>query len=476
MEETLWRTVLGEIELTMSKGNFITWISPSRLLSIDNGVAIVFVPNIFYKERFETHFKSAVLSALQKQVSSLSNVIFTIDKAEGLTEQLSAELKPIDQPLREALETEQSPSPQNQSPPSEISSPQSYSSYPQLRQNTDNSPTIVRRLTFNTFVEGSNNRMAYSAALAISKDPGNRYNPFFIYGGVGLGKTHLMHAIANTILEIYPSKKALYVSCETFTNDYIDSIRARKMDVFKKTYRSVDVLLVDDVQFIANKEGSQEEFFNTFNTLHQSNRQIILAGDRPPTAIVGLEDRLSSRFGWGMVVDIQPANLETRMAILARKAGEKGVILSEDVAEFIATQAQSNIRELEGALNSVLGRCEVLQIPISTEAAKSALSGMYQGASRRGITSDSIISTVSEHFGISVSEICGKKRQNHLVYPRHIAMYVLRDQLGMSYPDIGKAMGGKDHTTVMHAVDKITAGRSQTHISQDLDAIRAKLV
>ncbi len=470
MEEALWRAVLGEIELTMSKGNFITWIKPSRLLSVEDGVAIVFVPNVFYKERFETHFKPQVLAALQKQVPSLSNVVFTVDTAENKTEQNT-----IDQPQPEHP---QSPSPASKENDldEKVDSPQPYSSYPQVRQNADISPTIVRRLTFNTFVEGSNNRMAFNAALAIGKDPGNRYNPFFIYGGVGLGKTHLMHAIANTILEADPSKTALYVSCETFTNDYIDSIRSRKMDAFKKTYRSVDVLLVDDIQFIANKEGSQEEFFNTFNTLHQGNRQIILAADRPPTAIVGLEDRLSSRFGWGMVVDIQPANLETRMAILARKAGEKGVTLPEDVAEFIASQAQSNIRELEGALNSVLGRCEVLQIPISFEAAKAALSGMYQGAGRRGITSESIISTVSEHFGISVSEICGKKRQNHLVYPRHMAMYVLRDQLGMSYPDIGKSMGGKDHTTVMHAVDKITAGRSQTHISQDLDAIRAKLV
>ncbi len=471
MEEQLWRAVLGEIELTMSKGNFITWIKPSKLISIDDGVAVVFVPNVFYKERFETHFKPEVLTALKKQVPSLSDVIFTVDKIEPLAEQNPIENPKNEEPERPQVEVEQ------EMPENQVSdTPQQHPSYPQVRQNTDNSPTIVRRLTFNTFVEGSNNRMAFNAALAIAKDPGNRYNPFFIYGGVGLGKTHLMHAIANTILADNPSKTALYVSCETFTNDYIDSIRSRKMDAFKKTYRSVDILLVDDIQFIANKEGSQEEFFNTFNTLHQSNRQIILAADRPPTAIVGLEDRLSSRFGWGMVVDIQPANLETRMAILARKAGEKGVTLPEDVAEFIATQAQSNIRELEGALNSVLGRCEVLQIPISIEAAKSALSGMYQGAGRRGITSESIISTVSEHFGISVSEICGKKRQNHLVYPRHMAMYVLRDQLGMSYPDIGKAMGGKDHTTVMHAVDKITAGRSQTHISQDLDAIRAKLV
>lgn len=470
MVDELWTIVLGELELTVSRGNFMTFVAPTKLISIDDGVATVYLPNVFFKQQFETHFKHLALDALRKQVPTLTGILLTVEKTN-----IAATPFPPDQPKKSV-----DPSITPEEVAEEIIPEQSayelptrHSTFPQPA--TDTSPTIVRRYTFTTFVEGSNSRMALNAALAIAQDPGNRYNPFFIYGGVGLGKTHLMHAIATAILEQNPNKTALYVSCETFTNDYIDSIRSKKMDLFKKKYRSVDILLVDDIQFIANKEGSQEEFFNTFNMLHQSNRQIILAADRPPTAILGLEDRLSSRFGWGMVVDVQSPNLETRMAILERKAQEKGTLLPPDVAEFIATQAQSNIRELEGALNSVLGRCEVLQIPLSIEAAKAALSGMYQNVNRSKRQPDIIISTVAEHFGISVSEITGKKRPAHLVYPRHMAMYVLRDQLGMSYPDIGKAMGGKDHTTVMHAVDKITAGRSQSHISQDLDAIRSKL-
>lgn len=458
MADALWQAVLQEIEPTMSRVSFVTWLTPAELVEVKNAVATVYVPNVFYKQRFETHFRDQLLAAIQKHAPAVTALVFTVSKVAN-----DAEVKPV-------VETAS-----GQRSAVAVVAGMTEGWPTQQSDQSAASGTLLSRYTFETFVEGSNSRLAYSAALSTAGEPGRRYNPLFIYGGVGLGKTHLMHAIANTIVAGHLTMTALYVSCETFTSEFVESIRNRKMDWFKKKYRSVDILLVDDVQFLANKEGSQEEFFNTFNTLHQTNRQIVLAADRPPAAIVGLEDRLSSRFGMGIVVDIQPPNLETRMAIVARKASEKGALLPDEIVEFIATKAQNNIRELEGALNLVIGRCEVLQVPFSLESARAALNGMYQEAGRRGVTAETIITTVAEHFGLTVAEITGRRRTTRLVYPRHVAMYVLRDQLGLSYPDIGRAMGGKDHTTIMHGVDKITAGRSQSHISQALDAIRSKL-
>jgi chromosomal replication initiator protein len=311
----------------------------------------------------------------------------------------------------------------------------------------------------------------------VAQTPGTLYNPLFIYGGVGMGKTHLMHAIANTMLSANPKTRALYVPCEKFTNDYIGAIYAKKMDKFKETYRTVDLLLVDDVQFIGNKEGSQEEFFNTFNTLHQSNRQIVIAADRVPSAIPGLEERLSSRFGWGMIVDIQPPNLETRVAILGSKCIEKGVTLPDDSLEYIATQIQSNIRDLEGALNRVIIYCQMSHIPFSVEATRSALSGLITpNYTKKPYTVDTVLSVIAQQFGLSVADLLGGKRQKELVYPRHLAMYVLREELGLSFPDIGREMGGKDHTTAMHGHHKIARERdTEPKVARDFATIKQQL-
>lgn len=353
MSPDIWRAVLGELEVTTSRANFETWFRNTKLISLTNNVATITAPNIFVLKRLESHYRTEVLAALQKNVDTVTDVIFTIEdntpKAESQDDPLPNE---VTVPVAEMTSDNK---------------PNKFSTAP---ADPGHSHTIVRHQTFATFVEGSHNRLAYNASRAIAKSPGTLYNPLFIYGGVGLGKTHLMHAIANEVLKSDSNKRALYVSSETFTNDYIASIRTKNTAKFKQTYRSVDVLLVDDIQFIANKEGSQEEFFNTFNTLHQSNRQIVLAADRPPTAIPGLEERLSSRFGWGMVADVQPPNLETRIAILQRKSREKGIDLPDAAIEFIATQVQTNIRELEGALNRVIGYCQMSGIPFSLEASK----------------------------------------------------------------------------------------------------------
>lgn len=457
MSPDIWSAVLGELEVSTSRANFETWFRNTKLISLTNNVATVTAPNIFVLKRLESHYRNEILDALKKNIEAITDVLFTIENDAPVTTNMQDRPAPAEVTVSVAeMVSEQNPN---------IA----------FSEDPGHSHTIVRHQTFTTFVEGSHNRLAYNASQAIAKSPGTLYNPLFIYGGVGLGKTHLMHAIANEVLKADSNKRALYVSSETFTNDYIASIRTKNTTKFKQMYRSVDVLLVDDIQFIANKEGSQEEFFNTFNTLHQSNRQIVLAADRPPTAIPGLEERLSSRFGWGMVADVQAPNLETRMAILQRKSREKGVDLPDNAIEYIATQVQTNIRELEGALNRVIGYCQMSHVPFSYEAAKATLSGLYMPTSRRGIAVDTILETVAQHFGLGMADLLGKKRQQNIIYPRHIAMYVMRDLLGMSYPEIGREMGGRDHTTVMHAVNKITSERSQARVSQDIDAIRERL-
>jgi chromosomal replication initiator protein len=449
-ESALWQAVLGELEVTVSKANYETWLRKTSLHSVSEQVATISVPNVFIRGWVETHYRELFLAAFQKQITTVQSVEFFI--AGG---------SPDETPVVEQVAEDSNPSP----------SPQQFeSSQPAPRT------TVVRNQTFDSYVEGNSNRLASAVARAIAKSPGTLYNPLFMYGGVGLGKTHLMHAIANEVLRDDPKKKILYVSCEKFTNDYIAAISSRKTEKFKQTYRTVDVLLVVDIQFIANKEGSQEEFFNTFNTLHQSNRQIVIAADRVPNAIPGLEERLSSRFGWGMVVDIQPPNLETRIAILKSKCLEKKVQFPEDAIEYVATQVQSNIRELEGALNRVIIYCQMSHIPYSIEATRSALSGLITPTHRKTYSVDTILSLIAEHFGMGVADLIGKKRTKDMVYPRHITMYMLREELNLSFPEIGRELGGKDHTTIMHGYNKILSEMDDMpKIPNDIAQIKQRL-
>ncbi len=447
---TIWQAVLGELEMSISKANFETWLRNTKLHSVNDTVATISVPNIFYRARLEAHYKKELLDSFKKYLGTIEEIQFTIEGGKSDNKE---------EPAREGVKsTPATPS-------------RSMADAPDIPS------TIPNNQTFDTYVEGNNNRLGYAVSRAVSKSPGTLYNPLFIYGGVGLGKTHLMHAIANEVLKNDSKKRVLYVSCEKFTNDYITSISSRKTDKFKQTYRTLDVLLVDDIQFLANKEGSQEEFFNTFNTLHQSNRQIVIAADRIPKAIPGLEERLSSRFGWGMIVDIQPPNLETRMAILKSKCQEKGVTCPEEAIEYIASQIQSNIRDLEGALNRVIIFCQMSHIPFSLEATRSALSGLIVPAHRKTYSVDTLLSLVAQHFGLGVADLIGKKRNKELVYPRHITMYILREELNMSFPEIGREMGGKDHSTVMHGYNKIIREMDTLpKIPSDIARIKQQLV
>lgn len=452
MKETaIWPAILGELEVMVSKANYETWLRNAKLHTIDEHEAAICVPNVFIRGWVETHYRDLFLKALQKHIPTITSVSFFIAGSQpGVTATYPTESQ--NDSVTVVPVSEEAP------------------------QATPTPTTVVTNQTFASFVEGNNNRLAATVSRAIAKSPGTLYNPLFIYGGVGLGKTHLMHAIANEVIRDDEKKRILYVSCEKFTNDYISAISSRKTERFKQTYRTVDVLLVDDIQFLANKEGSQEEFFNTFNTLHQSNRQIVIAADRIPNAIPGLEERLTSRFGWGMVVDIQPPNLETRIAILKNKCNEKNVQFPQDAVEYIASQVHSNIRELEGALNRVVIYCQMSHVPFSLEATRSALSGLITPTHRKPYTVDTILSLIAEHFGLNVADLIGKKRTREMVYPRHITMYLLREELNLSFPEIGRELGGKDHTTIMHGYNKIVGEIDvEPKVPRDIAQIKQRL-
>ncbi|WP_304055918.1 chromosomal replication initiator protein DnaA [Levilactobacillus namurensis] len=336
--------------------------------------------------------------------------------------------------------------------------------------------TLNPRYTFDTFVIGKGNQMAHAAALVVSEEPGVMYNPLFFYGGVGLGKTHLMHAIGNKMLEDHPETKIKYVTSEAFTNDFINAIRTRTQEQFRQEYRNVDLLLVDDIQFFANKEGTQEEFFHTFNTLYDDGKQIVLTSDRLPNEIPKLQDRLVSRFAWGLSVDITPPDLETRIAILRNKADADGIEIPDDTLSYIAGQIDSNVRELEGALARVQAYHQLMRQPITTDLAAEALKGLNLADTSDVITIPVIQDRVADYFHVSLKDLKGKKRKKTIVIPRQIAMYLSRELTDASLPRIGNEFGGKDHTTVIHAYDKIAASlKTDTELQKNIADLKEEL-
>jgi chromosomal replication initiator protein len=332
------------------------------------------------------------------------------------------------------------------------------------------------KYSFSAFIVGANNQLAHAASFAVSKKPGSVYNPLFIYGGVGLGKTHLMQAVGAEILKKDPNAKVLYVTSEKFTNDFVSALSQGRADQFKSLYRNVDVLLVDDIQFLAGREGTQEEFFHTFNALHQNNKQVVMTSDRLPKEIPAIEERLVSRFEWGMIADIQAPDLETRMAILKSKVKEKNYVVDPEVVTYIAEAVQSNIRELEGALNRLMVYCQLNNTKPSLEQVKGVLSSVITPPKKRGITAKRIIEVVSDFYGVTTEDLLKQSRKKEYVGPRQIAMYIIRKELETSLPSIGELFGGRDHTTVIHAVDKISKIiKEKSNIKKELDLIRDRV-
>lgn len=434
----VWQTALGELEVVFSKANFRTWFKDSFILDVSDDEIVIGVPNTFAKEWLEDKYHEQIQETLKKIVPSLKKVSYKVaTRAVAPKPTVAPEL------------------PKNET---EISHPQLNTKY-----------------RFQNFVVGNSNRLAAATAQAISSKPGTVYNPLFLYGGVGLGKTHLVQAIGNEILLKSPNKKIIYVSCEKFTNDFIQSISNGRINNFKKAYRDVDVLLVDDIQFLSGKEGTQEEFFHTFNTLHQDNRQIVMTSDRIPQAIPQMAERLTSRFGSGMVADIQPPNLEMREAILRAKCQEKDFQLDDDVINYIAVAVESNIRELEGAIIRVMTYCEFNKAAPSLDTASIVLEDLI--ASRgKSLSVDKIIKVVGDFFKISSDELVSVKRNKELVWPRQIVMYLLRHEMNLSYPKISHQLNKKDHTTIMHGVGKIEKEIGvNENLKKELTLIKEKL-
>ncbi len=424
----IWQGVLGEIELSVPHASFTTWFKNTELEEIRDGVAVVAVPNIFVKAQLDKKFLSQVCDVLKRTDIAPNGVLFEV-KTEGKKHAISRDLS-VDKDTERIVESLILPS---------------------RKSSTTN---LNPRYTFDNFIVGSSNDLAYAAARAVADHPGDKYNPLFLYGGAGLGKTHLMQAIGNDIVRRQPKARVLYTTTEAFVNEFLDYIRFKKQG-FSDKYRNVDVLIVDDMQFIANKEKTQDEFFHTFNDLHQNNKQIIISSDKPPKSIPTLTDRLRSRFEWGMAIDIQMPDYETRCAIITAKAGQSGMELDPSVVEYLATNIKTNIRELEGALNQILAYSEMSGITPDVAITEGMISNIKKTRPQH-ITAKQIIDKTARYFQIDPKDICSPKRDRHIVVPRQIAMYLLRNELKLSFPVIAKELGRKDHTTAMHSVEKIT--------------------
>jgi chromosomal replication initiator protein len=428
-EGILWQSVLGEIELSISRASFVTWFKNTHLIKHKDGVVVVGVPNVFIKQQLERKFNDLIVDTLKKNGLEEIKVEYKIQALDKDNPKQKEEVIILS----------------NQ--PGQTSRARGSSLSHQYRQG------LNERYTFDNFIVGAGNELAYAACQAIVASPGQKYNPLFLYGGVGIGKTHLIQAVGNAVLKKNPDARIVYASTEQFVQEFVDALRFKKNTDFAGFYRGADVLIVDDVQFLAGKEKIQEEFFHTFNALHQANKQIIISSDKPPREIPTLEERLRSRFVWGMSIDMQNPDFETRCAIIQTKAEMHGLELTSDVTEYLANYVQTNIRELEGALNQLLAFCEMRNLEPTLEVTTSLLGS---GKPRpKHISPRQVIEKTARYFQISVEDIIGPKRDKDIVVPRQIAMYILRSELHLSFPKIARELGRKDHTTAIHSIDKI---------------------
>ncbi|HEX9616603.1 MAG TPA: chromosomal replication initiator protein DnaA [Anaerolineales bacterium] len=417
--EQAWQAATGQLQVEMSKAAYDTWVRDTELLSYEDGSFIIGVQNAYARDWLESRLSSTIVRLLNGIMNRSVEVRFVVWHNVEVREQPEIQ--------------------------------ESSRSYAEDESGEIDSPTLNSRYSFGNFVVGASNRLAHAASLAVAENPAKAYNPLFLYGGVGLGKTHLLHAIGNQCVQ--RGFLVLYVSSEEFTNDLINAIRAHTTQAFRDKYRRIDVLLIDDIQFIAGKESTQEEFFHTFNTLHGQDKQIVISSDRPPKALVTLEERLRSRFEWGLAADIQPPDLETRLAILRSKAERANRYIPDEIMEAIARRVQSNIRELEGALTRVTVFSDLIGIPLTPQLVDSALADFLPHRSQ--VEPIEIVRRVAEAFGVPMDRMLGRERSREVALPRQIAMYLLRQESNISLPQIGDTLGGRDHTTVMYGCDKI---------------------
>lgn len=425
----IWQKTLKRLEQEVSSQNFTTWIKPLHFISIEDDQVNLEVPNRFIKDWLQDNY----LKNIEQIMSEIGTVNYRININIGSTRSLKTDNKKIPEKTAEFKKEVVVPPADNQ--------PEQFTN-------------INPKYTFNSFVSGPSNQFAHAAAMAVANNPATTYNPLFIYGGVGLGKTHIVHAIGNAICAQKKGLKICYYSSEKFTNELINSLRHAKMDEFRNKFRSIDVLLIDDIQFIAGKKSTQEEFFHTFNALYESHKQIVVTSDKFPKEIPDLEERLRSRFEWGLIADIQAPDIETKQAILKMKADQNRIVLPEDVAFFLANSASSNVRELEGYLIRIGAFASLTSTPITLEMAKNILKDIIVEQNRE-VTIESIQKTVANHYQIKTNDLKSSKRLKTLVLPRQVAMYIGRKLTSASYPEIGAKFGGKDHSTIIHAIKKI---------------------
>lgn len=437
--QDVWRQALAMIKKKLSKPSFETWLKETSAQKIDGSKMIINVPNDFSRDWLEEHYSNLIAEIIREITGVLYKVQFVIPQSKTDRARPDSSKRKRDRMDFNHSKAGLNNLNKNGQPQEEL-----------------NKSMLNSKNTFETFVIGSGNRFAHAASLAVAEAPAKAYNPLFIYGGVGLGKTHLMHAIGHYVIEHNPNAKVVYLSSEKFTNEFINSIRDNKTVEFRNKYRSVDVLLIDDIQFLAGKEQTQEEFFHTFNALHEEYKQIVISSDRPPKEIPTLEDRLRSRFEWGLITDITPPDLETRIAILRKKAKAEGLDIPNEVMIYIANQIDTNIRELEGALIRVIAFSSLINQDINVDLAAEALKNIIPSSKPRVITIQDIQMVVGEKYQIKLEDFSAKKRTKSIAFPRQIAMYLSRELTDFSLPKIGEEFGGRDHTTVIHAHEKIS--------------------
>lgn len=444
-KEELWQSVLSRIQLNISPANFSTWFRNTSIISKENGEFIIGVPNNFSKEWLEKKYNKLILNILQDLNERVRQVEYRV---------ISVSFTPAQAPQKQAV-------PANQMEIEELS----------LDKNTSLNP----KYTFDNFIVGPFNEFAHAAATAITKNPGTAYNPFFVYGGVGLGKTHILQAVGNRVSESFKRKKIKYVSSERFISGIVNAIKTQTIEQFKNTYKDFDVLIVDDVQFLAGKEKCQEEFFHLFNILYENNKQIIISSDRPPKSIASLEERLRSRFEGGMITDISPPDTESRMAILKQKIQDKKSILDDLVLEYLASNIQKNIRELEGALNHLIAWQELNSQKVNLNIAKQVLKKTINPTAQR-INFQKVVKSVAHFYNLEEKELYQSSRKKEFVKPRQVAMYILRSEMRSSYPFIGKKFGGRDHTTAIYACEKISKEiEKDEQLLEELELIKERI-
>lgn len=452
----LWQNVLGEIEVSLSRASFNTWFKNTRIVDFDSAKVIISVPNIFTKDWLNKKYEPEIRRCLLRSLPELKEIEYRIGEI-----------------IHNQPETIFRTDWQSKSTPVEaVSLNISVLTKPTEQTHGHLNP----RYTFANFVIGESNKLAAAATEAVAKAPGITYNPLFIYGGVGLGKTHLLQAIGNEILANNPRKRVVYVTSEKFTNEFITAIHKRTTKEFKEKYRKVDCLLIDDIQFLAGKEGTQEEFFHTFNSLYEENKQIVLTSDRPPKAIPTLEARLRSRFEWGMSADISPPNYEMRLAVLQAKASHLNPPLPEAVLQIIAQRIQNNIRELEGALTRVAAFGQLNNTTPTPEEAEVLLGGMLIGPGKRLLKIGEVLKIVCRHYNVKKEDLLSPKRNKEIVFPRQILIFLLRNELDLPYKSIGRELGGRDHTTIIHDYKKIkNLVIENNDLEREIEEIKNKL-